>query len=88
MWALGIILHQILTGAHPFAEPGRQRFSEPVYERFLSHNAPVKLAPILARGSVHVQEFVKLMLDRDPLVRPTPAEALEMSWFVLPAGQI
>lgn len=88
MWALGIILHEILTLAHPFCLPGRKEFSESVYERFMENTAPVVLAPEMARSSAHARKVVAALLDRNPLGRPNPAEALAMPWFVLPAGEI
>lgn len=88
MWALGIILHQILTNAHPFCEPGQRRYSEPVYEQFLRGTAPVDLSLLMARSSAHVQQVARALLDRNPSTRPNPGEVLQMLWFTLPVDQI
>lgn len=86
MWALGIILHEILTGAHPFCRPGGHRFSNNVYDDFLEGTAPVAVDPSIA--SPNAVEFVKSLLERDPAKRPSPVQALTAPWFVQQAGQM
>lgn len=84
MWALGIILHEMLTKMHPFREPGRSRFSEGQYQRFLRQDQPVSLNALQGKASVHAMSFVACMLARDPNLRPTPAGALCVPWFMQP----
>lgn len=84
MWALGIILHEILTGAHPFHEQGRHRFSDRVYELFVLGETRLHLAPDMA--SPHAVEFVGALLQKDPVGRPSPTQALAEPWFVQPVA--
>lgn len=87
MWALGIILHEILTGKHPFHLPGRRRFSEQIYDRFLADGgARVVLAPTVA--SSHALSFLECLLAREPGLRPTPEEAVKAPWFTHPLVQV
>lgn len=81
MWALGIILHQILSGSHPFHEPGRRLFSERQYQRFLDGDGQVSLDAVHGMINDDGMMLLAAMLARDPKLRPTPAQALGTPWF-------
>lgn len=88
MWALGIILHEIMTKMHPFRDGNRNRFSEYRYQEFLRQDQPVSLSALEGKASVHAMSFVACMLARDPNLRPTPVEALCCPWFTHPISPV
>lgn len=82
MWSLGIVLHEILTKAHPFHEPGRSEFSQRKYQGFLRNGGfPVSLSGLNGMSSPYGRSLVGCMLARHTVFRPTPNEALNHQWF-------
>lgn len=82
MWSLGIVLHEILTRAHPFSQPGQTRFSENCYQEFLRNDgSAVSLHALDGNTSPYGKALVAHMLARNPGSRPKPSEALNDKWF-------
>lgn len=83
MWSLGIVLHEILSGFHPFGRPGHPRYTESRYEEFLrSDSGQISLSLLEGNTSQYGKAMVAYMLARDPASRPTPTEALGDQWFL------
>ena len=68
IYSIGCIIYYILTGSHYFlALNTYYRSNQPIFEIY-------DLSPSTIN-------FMKLLLHRDPDVRPKPQEALKHSWF-------
>ncbi|RNF03076.1 protein kinase [Trypanosoma conorhini] len=80
IWALGVTLHECVSGRHPFAEASCGNFWE-----FLSlletamraGRQPVRL-PRISQGFYHV---LSAMLRWDPAQRPSARSLLKHMWF-------
>lgn len=82
MWALGVVLHEMLTKLHPFREQGKKLFSGRQYNRFLEGEEAVGLEALEGVSASGVQ-FVGWLLNRDAEGRPTPGQALGAEWFTV-----
>lgn len=83
MWSLGVVLHEILSGSHPFGRPGNPRYSESRYQEYLgSDSGQISLSLLEGNTSQYGKTMVTYMLARDPAARPTPLEALGDQWFL------
>lgn len=83
MWSLGIVLHEILSGIHPFGRPGIAHYSEVRYKEFIcSDSGQISLSLLEGNTSQYGKAMVAYMLARDAGSRPTPVEALGDQWFL------
>lgn len=80
MWALGIILHIMLTGIHPFDRDG-EADDEMLQSRISAIRRPPRLD---SRDTQHLSEsamdLLRRLLEPDPTKRLTAPEMLEHPW--------
>jgi serine/threonine protein kinase len=82
VWAAGIVLHEVLTGAVPFpfeAEDPRQ--ARPAYASLASARG-------LSAGATAAADLVAQTLQRDPLLRPTAEGLLSHPFLMGPADGV
>ncbi|KAJ2724770.1 Calcium/calmodulin-dependent protein kinase type I [Coemansia sp. Benny D115] len=79
MWAVGVVACFMLTGSNPFHGDGQRR---------ILAAGPLGLAAFLAQlwtskpwVSREARHFISLLLQYDPVLRPTAAEALTHPWL-------
>ncbi|KAH3731676.1 hypothetical protein Pelo_17495 [Pelomyxa schiedti] len=70
VWALGCVLFEVIAGIHPY-----YRHNEIDHNIFLASSVPF-LIPDEFRGSTPISALVPFLLERDPNIRPTAAQAL------------
>lgn len=76
MWALGIVVYELLCGARPF------RAENPMAMFALLKRASVKLEPLAEAGASELgQTFVGQCLEKDEAHRPSAPEALRHEWL-------
>jgi serine/threonine protein kinase len=82
MWALGIILHIMLVGCHPFDTTGD--VSETKIAKLVAANStPATLqedSPLTEHLSESAVDLIKRLLEWDPKKRITASEMLEHPW--------
>jgi serine/threonine protein kinase len=74
MWAVGIVMFELMTGEHPFYEPGQTKKS--IIER-LSTIKEFEYPPTI---SVEAQHLIKRLCMRETSHRFTAAQALQHPW--------
>ena len=85
VWALGIVLHELATGRRPLQE------MEGIIATLawkLALPEPVPLDPALAEVSPELAVLVELCLQKDPLERPSAAEAVEALAALVMPGRV
>mmetsp|Transcript_45811 Transcript_45811/g.83985 ORF Transcript_45811/g.83985 Transcript_45811/m.83985 type:complete len:589 (-) Transcript_45811:206-1972(-) len=88
MWSLGCTTVELLCGRAPFGKPceygGDQ---EPVFGRirafrqFTDIESELEEVPVWRWRGAEAQEFVEMLLQLEPSLRPTAREALEHQWL-------
>jgi serine/threonine protein kinase len=80
MWALGVIVYIMLTGAHPFDLYGRAT-DEEIIEKIVSGKAPpLRNSEVTDHLSPDAIELIERMITWDPKKRATALELLEHPW--------
>jgi len=79
VFSIGVIMYQLLTGIHPFYEYGIDNEGT-VKQKILKHKPPFTGAE-WTYVSQSARDLVAVMLCKDPLKRPSAAEALKHPWF-------
>jgi len=73
VWALGVILHEMVTGRHPYAVPGSELAALAVR---VCAAEPLDLAASLGGVTPDLADLIKRCLDKNPERRPTAADAV------------
>lgn len=68
MWAVGVVLHEVLTGSHPFFRVGEQLILDDVFQRLTS-------PPPLRNASPALQHLVIRFLQPEPYQRGSATRA-------------
>jgi len=80
VFSVGAILYQLMTGKHPFYEPGID--DEATVRKKISSPEPVSFPPELWAGvSADAVEFTRNLLDKNPAKRPSATDALNNRWI-------
>lgn len=75
LWSVGMLAYQLLTGRFPFWDDVREETLADVWKAVLS--TPVDWeAPELGALSSSARDFLERLLQRNPVMRPSAAEAL------------
>jgi serine/threonine protein kinase len=61
-WSLGVVIHELMTGATPFCRPGMDQMA--TFEAIVQHD--YQDAP---NGSAQVQDLIRSLLQKDPTQR-------------------
>ncbi|KAM3140517.1 hypothetical protein pb186bvf_007329 [Paramecium bursaria] len=77
VFSTGVILYQLLSGSNPFQSESSDKFLQKNYNCEVDFNK-VDFKLISPLGL----EFLKLLLQEDPKLRPTAGEALLHEWFL------
>lgn len=77
MWALGVTLHYLLGGLHPFLHD-----DEEVMNRKISRAAFDFSSPYWFHTSRYAKEFVRSLLTKSPLDRCSADKAVVQPWMV------
>ena len=81
VWALGVILYIMLTGAHPFDLEGNAS-DELIVKRIQDkhHPMPIRNSGMTAHLSDSAIDLIEKLMDRDPTKRLTAYEMLQHPW--------
>lgn len=82
MWALGVILHIMLVGCHPFDITG-EASDEEISQLVKQHELPYTLeddCPMTSHLSDSAMDVIRRLLDWDPKKRITASELLQHPW--------
>lgn len=80
LWSVGMLTYQLLTGRFPFWEDVRHEPLGDVWKAILTRNINWNAQELkqLSRPAV---DFLKSLLERDPVKRPSAQQALEHPWI-------
>lgn len=82
IWSVGMLAYQLLTGRFPFWEDVRNETLSDVWKAILSAEIDWN-APELQSLSPSARDFLERLLQRNPVLRPCAAEALEHPWLAI-----
>ena len=82
VWALGVILYIMLTGAHPFDLEGNAS-DELIVQRIQdkNHKLPIRNSVMTSHLSDSAIDLIEKLMNRDPNKRLTALEMLEHPWI-------
>ncbi|MDE3200456.1 MAG: protein kinase [Acidobacteriota bacterium] len=70
VWALGVILYELVSGRHPFARPDAEDFQA---IRSIQFSDPVDLSEIVPGISAELKSVIEKCLEKNPAMRYTSA---------------
>jgi serine/threonine-protein kinase len=70
IWALGVILYELVSGRHPFARPDAEDFQ---VIRAIQFSDPPDLSTIVPDASAEVKSVIAMCLEKNPAARYTSA---------------
>lgn len=76
IWGVGILCYLLLSGTLPFKGPAKTDVIRAIIEQPVSFDEPVWRSI-----SAEAKDFIKLLLERNPLKRAKVDEAIAHSWF-------
>eukprot|EP01054_Gregarina_sp_Poly1_P009394 Gregarina_sp_Poly_1__9393@NODE_587_length_7368_cov_122_746473_g453_i0_p2_GENE_NODE_587_length_7368_cov_122_746473_g453_i0NODE_587_length_7368_cov_122_746473_g453_i0_p2_ORF_typecomplete_len679_score123_54Pkinase/PF00069_25/5e65Pkinase_Tyr/PF07714_17/1_1e38EFhand_7/PF13499_6/0_0011EFhand_7/PF13499_6/3_4e10EFhand_7/PF13499_6/1_2e14EFhand_8/PF13833_6/0_0048EFhand_8/PF13833_6/6_1e05EFhand_8/PF13833_6/0_012EFhand_8/PF13833_6/1e08EFhand_6/PF13405_6/0_0011EFhand_6/PF13405_6/4_5e06EFhand_6/PF13405_6/2_2e len=79
LFSVGVIMHQLLTGVHPYYIPGMD--DEKSVELKILETVPSMTGPEWTYVSPAAKDLCRSLLRRNPLKRLTAREALSHPWF-------
>ena len=86
VWALGVILYELVSGRHPFARPDAEDFQ---VIRAIQFSDPVDLGQIVPGISTELKSVIATCLEKNPVARYTSAaEVREALKTIMKALQI
>jgi eukaryotic-like serine/threonine-protein kinase len=86
VWALGIILYELVSGRHPFARPDAEDFQA---IRAIQYSDPVDLSEIVPAIPAELKSVIATCLEKNPASRyATAAEVREALKTIMKALQI
>lgn len=80
VWSVGMLTYQLLTGRFPFWDDVRSQTLTDVWRAIMTQEINWQ-APELLGLSAGAMSFLKSLLQRDPMLRPTAQEALDHPWL-------
>jgi serine/threonine-protein kinase len=86
VWALGVILYELVSGRHPFSRPDAEDFQA---IRAIQFSEPVDLSTIVPGVSTELKSVIAMCLEKNPAARYTSAaEVREALKTIMKAQQI
>lgn len=79
VWSVGMLSYQLLTGCFPFWEDVRNQTLSDVWRAILTQEIDWESRE-LRQLSRSARDFLERLLQRNPAMRPSAAEALEHEW--------
>lgn len=76
VWACGVLLYLILCGYPPFYGSSRKSVMRKILK-----DKPTFHGPVWKKVSYEAKELIKLMLTKNPDLRPSASETLNHAWF-------
>lgn len=73
MWSIGVVLYELITMRRPFVGPAQHQIMDQVL------NAAYE--PLPPTTAPELREIVEVLLQRDPTMRPTTTQLLQMQFF-------
>ncbi len=86
VWALGVILYELVSGRHPFSRPDAEDFQA---IRAIQFSEPADLSAIVPGVSAELKSVIAMCLEKNPAARYTSAaEVREALKTIMKAQQI
>jgi eukaryotic-like serine/threonine-protein kinase len=86
VWALGVILYELVSGRHPFSRPDAEDFQA---IRAIQFSEPADLSAIVPGVSTELKSVIAMCLEKNPAARYTSAaEVREALKTIMKAQQI
>jgi serine/threonine-protein kinase len=86
VWALGVILYELVSGRHPFSRPDAEDFQA---IRAIQFSEPTDLSAIVPGVSTELKSVIAMCLEKNPAARYTSAaEVREALKTIMKAQQI
>jgi len=89
MWSTGVLAYILLCGYPPFHDQSRtELFKKICHGRFVFHAGTATRASVWDKISQSAKHFVTQLLQKDPKMRFSPAQALEHPWLAAAAPDV
>eukprot|EP00877_Chromochloris_zofingiensis_P003189 jgi/Chrzof1/12871/Cz07g10120.t1 len=79
VWSVGMLAYQLLTGRFPFWDDVRNETLSDVWKAILSQEINWDASELQSLSSA-ARDFLERLLQRNPVMRPCAADALELPW--------